>query len=170
MLKYAFHFLATCLFAVLLFTCSRPPVYPAEPLITFKSLSKNQIAQSRSGISLTDTIVVKFTFRDGDGDLGSPDSTNIILKDSRDGFENFFKINAIPKLGPGSGIEGEIAIKLSNSAVTRYFCCTYPNTRLTCIPNADFPTNTMYYIIRIRDRAGHWSNDIQTTPITILCQ
>ncbi len=170
MFRYIFYGLSVLVVSSLLFTCSKPPQYPSEPLITFTNLSKNQIAQSRSGITLTDTIVVRFAFRDGDGDLGSPDSTNIILKDSRDGFQNFFKINAIPKLGPGSAIEGEIAIKLSNSAVTRYFCCTYPNTRLTCIPNAEYPTNTMYYSIRVRDRANHWSNEIKTTPITILCQ
>lgn len=167
MRKYIFF---SIIVGALAFACSQPPVYPLEPVITYEGLSRSQIPQSSNSIDDLDTLIIRIGFTDGDGDLGDADSVNIILRDSRDGFENIFKIKPIPALGSGDGISGEIAIKLTNNPNTKYFCCTFPNTRVTCIPSEEFPTDTMSYAIRIRDRAGNWSNTIQTEPFTILCQ
>ena len=153
-----------------LLACSKPPVYPLEPVITYEGLSRAEIPQSSNSVDQLDTLIIRLGFTDGDGDLGDQDSVNIILTDSRDGFENIFKIKPIPALGSGDGISGEIAIKLTNNPNTKYFCCTFPNTRVTCIPSTEFPTDTMSYSIRIRDRAGNWSNTIRTETFTILCQ
>jgi hypothetical protein len=114
-------------------------------------------------------MIIRFGFTDGDGDLGDQDSINIFLTDSRDGFQHIFKINEIPELGSSSGISGEIAIKLTNSPATKYFCCTFPNTRVTCVPSTEFPKDTMSYSIRIKDRAGNFSNSIRTETFNILC-
>lgn len=162
-------FFVVLLFAAIL-ACSRPPEFPKEPVIEYIGLSNNRIVQSRAATIPLDTIEIMFSFTDGDGDLGSADSINVILTDSRDGFEHVFKVSEIPKLGSGSGIQGKIAIRLTNSVDTRYFCCTFPNTNLTCIPSATYPTDTMTYAIRIRDRTGNWSNTVRTELITILCQ
>lgn len=149
--------------------CSEPPVYPIEPQIEFLSLNQNAIEQSRDASIPLDTIEIRFSFTDGDGDLGSTDSINIHLEDSRDGTIQLFKINPIPKLGAGKGLNGEIKILLTNSPITRYFCCTFPTTNLTCLASKQYPTDQLFYKIRIRDRAGNWSNEIQTERITILC-
>ncbi|MBP9075668.1 MAG: hypothetical protein KBG02_02325, partial [Haliscomenobacter sp.] len=109
-------------------TCSKPPVYPPEPVIEYAGLNQNAIEQSRDASIPLDTIEIRFTFTDGDGDLGSEDSINIFLEDSRDGTIQLFKINPIPKLGAGDALTGEIKILLTNSPITRYFCCTFPNT------------------------------------------
>jgi hypothetical protein len=154
----------------LLVTCSRPPEFPNEPVIEFIGLSKNTIIQSRSSQLPQDTIEISFKFTDGDGNLGNADSVNIILTDSRDGFNHLFKIGEIPQLGAGKGIQGNIKLSLTNRSDTRYFCCTFPNTRLTCIPSITFPRDSLYYSIKIKDRAGNWSNTIKTNNITILCQ
>ncbi len=162
-------FLLSLSSAILAATCSRIPEFPVEPIIEYKGISQNTIEQSRgTGIAL-DTIEVRFSFTDGDGDLGSKDSVNIFLEDSRDGSIQIFKVNPIPKLGAGNGLRGEIKILLTNSAVTSYFCCTFPNTFLTCLPSRQHPTDTLSYLIHIRDRAGNLSNKIRTEKITILC-
>ena len=154
----------------LFITCSRPPEFPNEPIIEFIGLSKNTIIQSRSSQLPQDTIEISFKFTDGDGNLGNADSVNIILTDSRDGFNHLFKIGEIAQLGEGKGIQGSIKLTLTNRSDTRYFCCTFPNTRLTCIPSTTYPKDSLYYSIKIKDRAGNWSNTIKTDNITILCQ
>jgi hypothetical protein len=150
--------------------CSTPPEYPNEPILTYRGLNRVSIPQSSGTQSELDTLIIRMGFTDGDGDLGDKDSINIFLTDSRDGFEHVFKINEIPQLGSGTSISGEIAIKLTNNSSTKYFCCTFPNTRVTCIPSTEFPEDTMSYTIRIRDRAGNWSNQIRTETFRILCQ
>lgn len=169
-MKTSEYFLASLLLAFLVSTCSNPPEFPVEPMIKYIGMSHFDIDQSRGGGIPLDTIEVRFSFTDGDGDLGSKDSTNISLIDSRDKFEHFFKVSPIPQLGSGNGIQGEISIKLTNSPDTKYFCCTFPNTRLTCIASTRFPTDTLSYLIRIRDRSGKWSNTIKTERITIFCK
>jgi hypothetical protein len=149
--------------------CTEAPEYPIEPQIEFIGLNQDSIEQSRDASIPLDTIEIRFSFTDGDGDLGSADSINIYLEDSRDGTLQLFKINPIPKLGAGKGLSGEIRILLSNSPITRYFCCTFPNTNLTCLASRQHPTDQLSYKIRIRDRADNWSNEIQTDPITIRC-
>jgi hypothetical protein len=150
-------------------SCSRIPEFPVEPIIEYKGISQNTIEQSRGGGIALDTIEIRFSFTDGDGDLGSKDSVNIFLQDSRDGSIQLFKVNPIPKLGAGDGLRGEIKILMTNSVVTGYFCCTFPNTFLTCLPSKQHPTDTLSYQIFIRDRAGNISNKIRTEKITILC-
>ncbi len=158
------------LFALLSAGCSKPPVYPAEPVIEYVGVNQTTIRQSSGTSDQLDTLIISFSFTDGDGDLGSPDSINVFLTDNRDGFSHPFKINRIPQLGAGNGIMGQIDIKLTNSPDTKYFCCTYPNTNLTCIPNPQYPTDTMSYSIQLRDRAGNLSNIITTEPIILLCE
>ncbi len=167
MRKYAFW---TIIGVLILAACSTPPEYPLEPVITYEGLSRGAIPQSSGTSTLLDTMIIRIGFTDGDGDLGDRDSVNIFLTDSRDGFEHIFKINEIPMLGSGDGISGEIAIKLNNNPATKYFCCTFPNTRVTCIPSTEFPFDTMSYSIRVKDRAGNFSNAIRTETFQILCQ
>lgn len=166
--SFAYRILAITL--ILTESCSRPPEFPNEPVIEYIGLSKNTIIQSRSSQLPQDTIEISFKFTDGDGNLGNADSVNILLTDSRDGFNHLFKIGEIAQLGAGRGIQGNIKLTLTNRSDTRYFCCTFPNTRLTCIPSTSFPKDSLYYSIKIKDRAGNWSNTIKTENITILCQ
>lgn len=166
MQKYIFY---SIVLSILLFACSTPPEYPLEPIISYRGLSTINIPQSSSSVDALDTLIIRIGFTDGDGDLGDRDSINIWLTDSRDGFRHIFKINEIPELGSSRSISGEIAIKLTNSPATKYFCCTFPNTRVTCIPSTEFPVDTMSYSIQVRDRAGNFSNSIRTETFNVLC-
>lgn len=152
---------------VSLFTlyCVRPPDFPDEPVITFKSLTKKNMIQSIN--QFADSSFMTFAFTDGDGDLGnlSNDSLNVYVLDGRDGVEKFkYRIPYIEPQGTGNGIEGEITIKLNTS------CCIYPDGQIPCTKNPAYPTDTLIYKVYIKDRKGNKSNVIETPPIILLCQ
>ncbi len=147
--------------------CVKRPDYPIEPEIFFIGLNKQTITQG-SPSAIADTLAITFGFTDGDGDLGYPsDSLDIFLTDSRDGFEETLKLPVIPIQGTGNGISGEITVRIFNKPFN--ICCTYPTGQVPCTPSTEFPVDTFSYSIRIRDRAGHFSNSVQTERVTILC-
>lgn len=148
-----------------MFYCVRPPDFPDEPVIAFKSLSKQTMRQSIN--QFADSSFLTFTFTDGDGDLGDEDndSLNVYVTDGRDGVEKFkYRIPYIEPQGTGNGIEGEIRVKLNTT------CCIYPDGQVPCTKSTDFPTDTLFYEIYIKDRKGNKSNVIQTPMIVLLCQ
>ena len=153
----------------IIISCTKPPDYPIEPVIEFERLNKNVMVQSQEK---TDSVVVTFSFTDGDGDLGHNDSIqDIFLKDIRfpeaEGLNPIpFKLPFVPVQGVGNGISGEISV------LTYTSCCTYPpGTFLPCDTTAytQFPTDTLIYEIYIKDRAGNESNRILTAPIILNC-
>lgn len=143
--------------------CTKPPDYPIEPVIEFKSLSKTSLPQGNLN---TDSLTIIFSYTDGDGDLGNEDNqASVFLKDLRTGFESpTFSIPLVPEQGAGNGISGEIAIQVFTS------CCIHPTTNQICMPFADYPQDTLIYEIYIADRAGNTSNVIATDPIILRCE
>lgn len=166
MVMKAINYLLASGLAFLLFSCVQPPNYPNTPEITYIGLNQPSIVQGNTNAPL-DTLEITFAFTDGDGDLGIEGNTfDIFLTDSRDGFTDIKKLPIIPDQGIGNGISGEITVRLPNRL---NICCTYPDGSTSCVPNPNFPTDTMSYSIQIQDRAGNKSNKIQTETITILC-
>jgi len=161
---------AFCLLCSILFLlqfCVQPPDYPDEPVIEFQSLSKTTIMQSSLGI---DSVVITFSYTDGDGDLGFTDtSASIFIVDGRDTFQKpSYRIPSVGTQGAGNGISGEISIVVPTT------CCIYP--RSSGIPPCDKSSfapqqfDTVFYFIRIKDRSGNLSNTIQTAPIRLQCK
>jgi hypothetical protein len=147
--------------------CIKRPEYPIEPVIQYEGLNKRTIAQGSSS-ALPDTLNLRFSFTDGDGDLGyENDSLDIFLTDSRDGFIENLKLPVFPSQGTGIGISGEITVRIFNKPFN--ICCTFPNGQVPCTPSTVFPIDTFSYGIQIRDRAGHFSNKVQSEVITVLC-
>ncbi len=148
-------------------SCINPPDYPNEPVIEYLRVNKRTIAQGNTNAA-PDTLAIIFGFTDGDGDIGfENDSIDVFMTDSRDGFQQLFKLPFIPEQGIGNGISGEITIRIPNRPFQ--ICCTYPDGSTACQPNSRFPTDTFSFSIQIRDRANNFSNIIETEPITILC-
>ena len=146
-------------------SCVKPPNYPNEPEIEYIGLNKNVISQGNTTAG-PDTLVIFFSFTDGDGDLGfDGDSLDVFLTDSRDQFKNPFKLPVIPDEGIGNGISGEITFRLLTT------CCVYPpNSNFeACEPSDVFPVDTLVYEIYMMDRAGNESNRILTDPIFLQC-
>ncbi len=156
------------LVVVLIWGCVDPPDYPDAPVIKFEGLSKQIMKQ---GSENQDTMIVRFSFTDGDGDLGAtssptdPVDPNVFLIDSRDGYEgNQFQIPFIPEAGAGNGISGTIDLKVYNS------CCIFTDGTIPCGTSPTKTMDTLFYTLYIKDRAGHRSNDIQVGPIYLRCE
>ncbi len=151
--------------------CVKAPDYPIAPVIEFKSVSSEFL---KSGY--IDTITISFT--DGDGDLGvspSPgdtcnqcglkngDSTclklrgfNVFLIDNRDNCVGTFASANVEPEGKFKSISGEIDIIRAIDSKK----CFAP-------PTPGCPKDTVIYSIIIRDRAGNFSNTVQSVPIII---
>ena len=149
--------------------CVKPPNYPKEPVIEFMGLSKNVLQQ---GKAKGDSLSISFSYTDGDGDLGFPktDATaSVFVRDDRDSFSKFeYQLPYVEPQGASNGISGEISIVVPTS------CCIFvtdEGQKLACdlVPST-FLFDTLYYFIKIRDRAGHLSNEIKAGPITLSCQ
>jgi hypothetical protein len=146
--------------------CVSPPDYPDEPVIAYEGISKNTIYQFTNGPS--DSLTIQFSFTDGDGDISSPDSTNIFIVDSRFPDEDPSFVAAFPTIpveGTGNGISGDVFFTVINSG--QAVCCVF-NDRF-CAEDVRYPVDTFSYQIYITDRAGNRSNTIQTEQIQILC-
>ena len=150
--------------------CVNPPNYPKEPVIEFKSISKTQMFQDIDALP-ADSIVLTFTYTDGDGDIGSmgaDSSSSLFFIDQRDNktLVPAYRLPFIEPQGTGNGISGEISVRLGQT------CCIFigpGGIPQTC---EDVPTakDTVIYSVYIRDRAGHESNRILTPPITLICK
>lgn len=148
--------------------CVKPPDYPKGPVIEFLSLSKDVLQQ---GKAKGDSLSVRFSYTDGDGDLGFPDNEStpsVFIRDDRDSFSKFqYLLPYVEPQGASNGISGEISIIVPTS------CCIYvtdEGLKLPCdlVPDS-IKFDTLNYFIRIRDRAGNMSNEIKAGPITLRC-
>lgn len=112
----------------------------------------------------TDSLYLKFSFKDGDGDIGSDKIDNVFVSDSRT--DSIIAAYRIPDyLGStpnNSSREGEITLVIYSQ------CCIYSNGS-SCQPNTVEPEQTMTYEIQIQDKAGNYSNKIQTSELTLEC-
>lgn len=152
------------LFAIAGWQCIDSPNYPDTPFIEFMDLSKDTLNQ---GVFQQDSLFVRFRFEDGDGDIGKTEQdpeNNIFFIDERTGtLDNTFGIPTLPEDGAGNGVEGEVKILLYST------CCIYSDGSDPCVPNPQFPFDTVQYRIYMVDRAGHKSNEILTDPIILRC-
>ena len=144
-------------------SCTKDPNFSDVPEIDFISFSKMEMVQNSLN---TDSLFLKISFKDGDGDLGLANSTleTIVLTDNRTG-ETFdrFRLPEIPPVGAQNGIEGEITLKVFTT------CCIFPDGTPPCLNPPDYPTNQMNFDIYMMDAAGNMSNVITTEFITLLC-
>lgn len=158
-------FLFSCLVAILV-SCVAAPDFPDVPNIEYIGVTKRTMVQD---FFPTDSILVKFGFTDGDGDLGffeGEEASNIFITDSRTGerYGSDFALAAIPIQGASKGIEGDITLKLYT------VCCFFPDNIPNCEAPPQYPRDTLTIDIQMMDRAGNMSNIITTESIILLCQ
>ncbi len=158
-----FSAVATLLF-ILVLSCTQPPDYPDEPVITFERTSRDSMIQ---GSQNQDSITIHFSYTDGDGDLGNEDETfDVFVRDSRFPELDYatFILPFIPPRGTGNGISGEVSLVVFTS------CCIFPpGTFPACDNPAEFPRDTLQFEIFILDRSGNESNHIMTDDIILRC-
>jgi len=174
MFRLPFFALSLLCIAWLLNGCMKAPVYPEEPKITFKSVSRNSLQEG-------DTVVFTITFTDGNGDIGpSPgttpidtnlffcrqpfDSTNLFFSDPafnvyfldlRDSCWNHYASAFIQPSGKYDDLSGELDI------IVGTFCKKFPP-----VPGQK---DTLKYELFIKDRSGKYSNRVTSTPVVIQC-
>lgn len=161
------YFLCTATLLILISSCVTAPDFPDEPVITFTGLSRTMMDQ---GALNQDSIVIFFSFTDGDGDLGIPEeerSSNnfdLFVIDTRTGnIQDKFALPYVPPKGASNGISGNARVVVFST------CCIYEDGSSTCEPNEEEPTDSIVYEIYVIDRSGNESNRILTSPITINC-
>ena len=149
-------------------SCVQAPDYPKEPVIEYIGISKSLMQQ---GQGYQDSLFVTFSFTDGDGDLGYPETdptASVFIRDSRDSFPKPpLQLPYVEPQGAGNGISGEITVKLPTT------CCIYTSPegiKFACEDATQIAFDTFYYYISIKDRAGHASNEIKTEAIRLKCQ
>jgi len=116
------------------------------PEITFVSISPTEIME------LSEEMELVFTYTDKEGDLGDPDPDehSLELKDARLSSPDFYHI---PPQDPGNTtltINGQLKVIL----------------RAPFVLGNSFLEET-FFTFRIKDRAGNWSNELETPIITI---
>ncbi|MEM7573576.1 MAG: hypothetical protein AAF433_11770 [Bacteroidota bacterium] len=154
------------LLPLLIFECAEAPTYPDEPVITYEGMSSNEIFQFPSGVR--DTLRIFFSFTDGDGDLSRLDSNtnDVFLFDSRfPDSPTRLNFPDIEEEGTGNGISGDATIVIDNFALQ--LCCLRDDE--ICVQDQSFPVDQFRYSIQVRDRAGNFSNVIDTEEINLRC-
>lgn len=119
-IKYAAVFGAICIGAL---ACTPDPVFPDEPILTFKEYQYNG----------SDTLKVVFSFTDGDGDIGvdptgndsnmlltlyykAPDGQFHVARPPADPGDSIYYSYRIPELTEGqTGLEGDIYLVVNPS-------------------------------------------------------
>lgn len=133
--------------AVAALSCKKEAVIPTSPVIEIVSAGPTEVDEFAEGV------VLRFSYKDGDGDLGEtdPDAYTLWVKDSRlnaaDGYH-------IPPLAPPDTevpIQGELEVTL---------------TPLFLLGSSG--QEVMTYTFYITDRAGNKSNELVTSSITVV--
>lgn len=136
--------LSTCL---LLNGCKKDPEPISNtPLITFVAISPTSVKQFKDQITIT------ISYKDGDGDIGenNTDKKNLFVTDSRNAVAYQYRIQQLAPSGSTIAIEGNLKVVI-------------PNTALTDNSSSQSVTYTIYLV----DRAGHQSNSVSSTAVTV---
>lgn len=144
---------ASILFWLASLSCQPIRLFDEVPAIKFESITPGVAREN------IDTVLIVFSFTDGDGDLGleSGDTTNdITVIDKRNGPPAIgditfpYRMPFVTPPGQSKQISGTVELKMQN-----------------LIRRPGLLTDTVRYEIRIRDRANRFSNTIVTPPIVI---
>jgi hypothetical protein len=131
---------------VVLSSCKKEEVMPASPEISLVSMSTQSVQ------AFGERVKVRFSYKDGDGDLGQqdPDAYTLWVKDARLAQADGYHIPPLAPDGEELPIQGELEVELN---------------ALFLLGNSQQEVTT--YTIHVVDRAGHKSNEFVTAPITI---
>lgn len=130
----------------MVFACKKEEKYSNTPAIEFVSLSPSSTTEFSRNIKLV------ISYKDGDGDIGTddPDAYTLLIKDARLPNADEFHIQPLTPPGSAIQIEGELNISLPGLFVL-----------------GTDSTETTSFNVKLKDRAGNWSNEVSTSSITV---
>lgn len=167
-----------------MFACVSEPDFSNVPEISFNKIQIlfPQTINQFGVIEKRDSIVITINFQDGDGDLGANLTQAEILKlvkDNDDKLKTFIVDTYVSKKGkfvlsnladPNGGFL-PFRLKQSSKAGPIEGTLDYSTTYTYGIFQGDTllkgKNDTLKFAVRIKDRAGNFSNKIETTPIVI---
>lgn len=136
------------IFSLFIISCKKEDKkeYESTPQIEFVILAPSTVFQNQDSITFT------IKYADGDGDLGenSPDAKNLFLTDNRIHIPYSYRVEQLAPSGAAIPIQGTLNIVLKN-------------TSLTDSSNQQTTTFSIYIV----DRAGHQSNTVTSSVVTI---
>ncbi|MDQ3071776.1 MAG: hypothetical protein M3Q97_00735 [Bacteroidota bacterium] len=123
-----------------------PPV-SIIPHISISSISSSSVQEYR------DSLIIHLGYRDGDGDLGfsSADTMSLYVTDNRKGLTESYHVPPLAPQGAAIAMQGTLKLML----------------RLAKFNN-DGQTEETTLTIKLRDRAGHWSNEVVSQAIQVV--
>jgi hypothetical protein len=123
-----------------------PPAISTTPSITFVSVTPMSVTEFKDNITFT------ISYQDGDGDLGQndPNVYNLFLTDNRINITYPYRIQQLAPDNANIAIEGNLSIILPNAGITD-----------------GSASQSATYSIYVVDRAGHQSNTVTSSAITI---
>lgn len=127
-------------------SCGKEAQVSSAPSISLVSVSATELKQFK------DSLVIVIAYSDGDGDIGqeNPDINDLKVKDRRLSEADYYFVKPLAPPGSNAQISGQIQVRLKN----------------TFLLGAGANEVTQFDI-QLKDRAGHWSNSINTPNITI---
>jgi len=134
------------LFAIISSCSDDEPLLDTTPKITLKEITPTTVVQ------FTDSISLVIEYEDGDGDVGfwNPDSLALTVHDLRLANPDYFYVRPLTPDSNALAITGTIRIAIRNTFL---------------LGNGD--SETTRYEIKLKDRAGHWSNVVTTPEVVI---
>lgn len=143
-MKSLYYILALFTFTIL--SCKKKEPLPETPVIGFISMTPS------STVEFQNQVVIRICYQDGNGDLGTddPDATSIYVKDKRLPAADEYHLQPLTPPDNNLQIQGELDIVL---------------TGLFVIDTVSSETTT--FKIKLKDRAGNFSNEIETPNLTI---
>ena len=117
------------------------------PEISFVSIGPGSIYQNK------DSVIIRISYRDGDGDLGenNSDVQNAEITNFRNNLTYKFRIRQLAPTNANVAIQGELEIVVPGVAME----------------NTSLASESTYFTVSIIDRAGNKSNQISTDNITV---
>ena len=124
------------------------PLISIIPLIELQSISPDTIHQ------LADSLVFQIKYTDGDGDLGDYDADTLSfwITDNRFPLTEKFHIPPLAPAGTTVAISGTLNAVLDH----------------IILKDQNASSESATFTVKLKDRAGNWSNEITTAPVIIL--
>ena len=100
----------------------------------------------------TDTVTISFDYYDYNGDLGHPDPniTSLSVKDSRLQFEDLYHVQPLAPIGENVTIQGRLSVRLNNLFIL-----------------GNDSVEELQFEVMIQDRAGNWSELVESDTISV---
>ncbi len=149
-------------------SCSRGPEYDKTPTIKFEKIRKESYVDTIT-TAQNDSIIITIYFQDGDGDLGTSDTSdpdNYIVQTLKSTNGVFNPLGTPIDLG---GKFSELAPENYTGPIDGLLDYSTIMLETAAISNPDLEKgDTLKFRVYIIDQAGNTSNTIETDPITIL--